>query len=90
MRPTPTHPHKLGCIAPELGARATIALGTDAWRSDPPLRDHVARCPACRLEQLTFERLDAHAVEASQPLWTQIRAAIRRPRRVDSRQPRPR
>lgn len=44
---------KAGCTAPTLGAQVSLALG-DPGPVAPALRDHVAVCLACTIEQRSW------------------------------------
>jgi hypothetical protein len=60
---------KPGCVAPDLGRRASHGLGQPL---SGMLAAHVDTCVACQLERAAYAALDAHAIPPVQTLVERI------------------
>ncbi|MCA9706294.1 MAG: hypothetical protein KDK70_10635 [Myxococcales bacterium] len=69
--PLPTKP---GCTDPHLGAMLSRRLGSVVL--PPELAEHLRLCPACQLEQQTFDSLDDTAVELPPDFLGSLRRAL--------------
>jgi len=69
-----TSPSKPGCTNPELGSALSRRLGSTALPA--ALAEHLQHCPACQLEQQTFDSLRDSAVELPPGFTTSLRRAL--------------
>jgi len=67
-------PSKPGCTNPDVGAALSRRLGSDPLPA--ALTEHLQHCPACQLEQQSFDRLRDSAVELPQGFMTSLRRAL--------------